>query len=113
MKLTPGEVVFPMVPAYVKSDCYIPSDFSLVFLQDFFLKNFFIEMLNFMFFENFNISENNIISVKLKLGQHICGGTTNSKPLGPIIMIDQRETQILFITLFFCRSVLYVVVASF
>jgi hypothetical protein len=38
MKLTPGEVVvFPMVPAYVKSDCYIPSDFSLVFLQDFFL----------------------------------------------------------------------------
>jgi hypothetical protein len=51
MKLTPGEEVFPMVPEYVKSDCCIPSDFSLVFLQDYFLN--FLEMLKFIFFENF------------------------------------------------------------
>jgi hypothetical protein len=63
MKLTPGEVAFPMVPAYVKSDCYIPSDFSLVFIQYFFFQ--FLEILELFCFENFNISENNIISVKL------------------------------------------------
>jgi len=31
-------------------------------------------------------------SIKLKLGQQIGGGTTNSKPPGPIIMIGQSET---------------------
>jgi hypothetical protein len=42
--------------------------------------------------------------VKMKLGQQIGGGTTNSKPHGPIFMIDQSETlsssQIIFSTLF-------------
>jgi hypothetical protein len=43
--------------------------------------------------------------ITLKLGQQIGGGgTTNSKPPGPIIMMGQSETltssQILFITLF-------------
>jgi hypothetical protein len=42
--------------------------------------------------------------IKLKLRQQIGGGITNSKPLGPIIMICQSETlstsQIVFIKLF-------------
>jgi hypothetical protein len=42
--------------------------------------------------------------IKLKLGQQIGGGTTNSKPLGPIRMMSQYKTlsiiQIVFITLF-------------
>jgi hypothetical protein len=42
--------------------------------------------------------------IKVKLGQQIGGGTTNSNPLGPIIMMGQSETvissQIVFITLF-------------
>ncbi len=42
--------------------------------------------------------------VKMKLGQQIGAGTTNSKPHGPTIMIDQSETlsssQIIFSTLF-------------
>jgi hypothetical protein len=45
-------------------------------------------------------------AITLKVGQQrYMWGTTNSKPLGPIIMIDQRETlrssQVIFITLFF------------
>jgi hypothetical protein len=44
--------------------------------------------------------------IKLKQGQQIGGGTTNSKPPGPIIMMGRSETlsssQIQFITLFFC-----------
>jgi hypothetical protein len=46
----------------------------------------------------------NLSYIKLKLGQQIGGGTSNSKPLGPIIMMSQSETlsssEILFITLF-------------
>jgi hypothetical protein len=42
--------------------------------------------------------------MNLKLGQQIRGGTTNSKPPGPIIMMGRSETvtssQIIFITLF-------------
>jgi hypothetical protein len=42
--------------------------------------------------------------IKLKLVQQIGGGTTNSKPPGPIIMMAQSQTsstsQIIFITLF-------------
>ncbi len=42
--------------------------------------------------------------IKLKLGQQIGGGITNSKPLGPISMMSQSKTlsssQIVFITLF-------------
>jgi hypothetical protein len=60
MKLTLGKVVFPMVAAYVKSDCYIPSDFSSGL---FFIKKF--RNVEIIIFEFFNISENNIISVKL------------------------------------------------
>ncbi len=45
--------------------------------------------------------------IKLKQGQQIGGGTTNSKPPGPIIMMGQSSetlnsssSQIIFITLF-------------
>jgi hypothetical protein len=43
-------------------------------------------------------------SIKLKPVQQMGGGSTNSKPPGPIIMMDRSETlsssQIIFITLF-------------
>jgi hypothetical protein len=45
------------------------------------------------------------LPIKLKLGQQIGGGTANSKPTGPIIMMGKSESpptssKIIFITLF-------------